>query len=89
MSAISNKKLIVALDHNPTCTHPPATTRRASPESMMRDVSKPLEEALNTVQGIKEISSTSLQGVSLVRLMFNLGVDVSTDSLRLTKSTPR
>ena len=43
----------------------------------MREVSKPIEEALNTVQGIKEITSTSLEGVSIVRLQFNLGVDVA------------
>ena len=50
----------------------------ASPESMMRDISKPVEEALNTVQGIKEITSTSLEGNSIVRLQFNLGVDIGT-----------
>src|SRR5260221_13070084 len=44
---------------------------------MMRDVSKPIEEALNTVQGIKEIGSTSLEGITTVRLMFNLGVEAS------------
>ncbi|HEX2721423.1 MAG TPA: efflux RND transporter permease subunit, partial [Gemmatimonadaceae bacterium] len=48
----------------------------ASPEVMERDVSRPIEEALNTVQGLKEIGSTSLNGVSLVRLTFNLDVDV-------------
>jgi HAE1 family hydrophobic/amphiphilic exporter-1 len=39
-------------------------------------VSRPIEEALNTVQGLKEITSTSLNGVSLVRLTLNLDVDV-------------
>src|SRR3954466_7592848 len=48
----------------------------ASPEVMMRQVSKPLEEALNTVQGIKEINSSSSQGRSNVRVTFNLGVDI-------------
>ncbi len=44
---------------------------------MMRDVSKPIEEALNTVQGIKEITSTSLAGRRRsCACMFNLGVDV-------------
>ncbi len=71
----------LAIDEYPDVTYPvvivSTTYPGASPESMMRDVSKPLEESLNTVQGIKEISSTSLQGNSLVRLMFNLGVDVA------------
>ena len=39
-------------------------------------VSKPIEEALNTTEGLKEITSTSTEGSSSVRLSFNLGVDV-------------
>src|SRR5205814_3909223 len=79
LGVVSYRRL--AIDEYPDITYPvvivSTTFPGASPESMMRDVSKPLEEALNTVQGIKEISSTSLQGSSLVRLMFNLGVDVA------------
>ena len=79
LGVVSYRRL--AIDEYPDITYPvvivSTTFPGASPESMMRDVSKPLEEALNTVQGIKEITSTSLQGSSLVRLMFNLGVDVS------------
>ena len=79
LGVVSFRRL--AIDEYPDITYPvvivSTTFPGASPESMMRDVSKPLEEALNTVQGIKEISSTSLQGSSLVRLMFNLGVDVA------------
>jgi HAE1 family hydrophobic/amphiphilic exporter-1 len=43
---------------------------------MVREVSKPVEEAVNTVQGIREVTSTSLEGASIVRIMFNLGVNV-------------
>ena len=43
----------------------------------MREISKPIEEAVNTTQGIKEVSSTSLEGTSIVRVQFNLGVDVA------------
>jgi len=71
----------LSIDEYPDVTYPfiivNTTYPGASPESMMRDVSKPLEEALNTVQGIKEISSTSLQGTSIIRMMFHLGVDVA------------
>ena len=71
----------LAIDEYPDITYPIVIAQTsypgASPEVMMREVSKPLEEALNTVQGIKEISSTSLEGISIVRLQFNLGVDVS------------
>jgi HAE1 family hydrophobic/amphiphilic exporter-1 len=79
LGVVSYRRL--AIDEYPDVTYPViivnTTFPGASPESMMRDVSKPLEEALNTVQGIKEITSTSLQGASLVRLMFHLGVDVA------------
>ena len=79
LGVVSYRRL--AIDEYPDITYPvvivSTTFPGASPESMMRDVSKPLEETLNTVQGIKEISSTSMQGASLVRLMFNLGVDVA------------
>jgi HAE1 family hydrophobic/amphiphilic exporter-1 len=71
----------LAIDEYPDITYPiviaQTTYPGASPDVMMRDISKPIEEALNTVQGIKEISSTSLEGVSIVRLQFNLGVDVA------------
>jgi HAE1 family hydrophobic/amphiphilic exporter-1 len=79
LGVVSYRRL--AIDEYPDVTYPViivnTTFPGASPESMMRDVSKPLEEALNTVQGIKEITSTSFQGASLVRLMFHLGVDVA------------
>src|SRR5688500_20092337 len=79
LGVVSYRRL--AIDEYPDVTYPViivnTTFPGASPESMMRDVSKPMEEALNTVQGIKEISSTSLQGSSLVRLMFHLGIDVT------------
>ena len=71
----------LAIDEYPDVTYPVVivntTLPGASPESMMRDVSKPLEEVLNTVQGINEITSTSFQGSSIVRMRFNLGVDVA------------
>src|SRR5215211_3250000 len=47
-----------------------------SPEVMERQISRPIEQAVNTVQGIYEVSSTSLEGISIVRLQFNLGADV-------------
>ncbi len=79
LGIVSYRRL--AIDEYPDITYPIVITQTsypgASPEVMMREVSKPLEEALNTVQGIKEIGSTSLEGVSIVRLQFNLGVDVA------------
>ena len=70
----------LAIDEYPDVTYPiviaQTTYPGASPEVMERDVSRPIEEALNTVQGLKELTSTSLNGVSLVRVQLNLGVDV-------------
>ncbi len=70
----------LAIDEYPDITYPiviaQTTYPGASPEVMERDVSRPVEEALNTVQGLKEIGSTSLNGVSIVRLTLNLDVDV-------------
>ena len=78
LGIVSYRRL--AIDEYPDVTYPIVITQTsypgASPEVMMREVSKPIEAALNTVQGIKEIASTSLEGISIVRLQFNLGVDV-------------
>jgi hydrophobic/amphiphilic exporter-1 (mainly G- bacteria), HAE1 family len=80
LGVVSYKRL--AIDEYPDITYPVVIVSTsypgASPESMMRDVAKPVEEALNTVQGIKEITSTSMEGTATVRLMFNLGVDIGT-----------
>src|SRR5678816_2786541 len=78
LGIVSYKRL--AIDEYPDITYPiviaQTTYPGASPEVMERDVSRPIEEALNTVQGLKELTSTSLNGVSLVRVQLNLDVDV-------------
>ena len=78
LGLVSFKRL--AIDEYPDVTYPVISVSTsyagASPDVMMRQVSKPMEEALNTVQGIKEINSSSSQGSSNVRVMFNLGVDI-------------
>ena len=70
----------LAIDEYPDVTYPVISVSTsypgASPDVMMRQVSKPMEEALNTVQGIKEINSSSSQGSSNVRVTFNLGVEI-------------
>src|SRR5215204_2818090 len=89
----------LAIDEYPDVTYPTinvsVTYPGASPEVIMRQVSKPLEEALNTVQGIKEINSTSSEGSSNVRVTFNLNVeipvalqDVSSKVSRIRRSLP-
>jgi HAE1 family hydrophobic/amphiphilic exporter-1 len=46
----------------------------ASPESVEREVTKKIEEAINTVEGIKHVESTSQEGVSNIVVFFRLEV---------------
>ncbi len=47
----------------------------ASPESVEEDVTRPVEEAVNTISGIKTLSSRSYEGRSVVIVEFDLSVD--------------
>jgi len=49
----------------------------AGPESVESDISKKIEEALNTVTGVKQISSQSLEGVSSVVVLFHLNIKIN------------
>ncbi len=48
------------------------TYKGASPESVEREVTRKIEEAINPVQGVKHISSTSQEDVSLIIVEFTL-----------------
>ena len=48
------------------------TLRGASAEEMETSVTRPLEEIVNTVQGIDELSSTTTEGVSRITIQFFL-----------------
>ncbi len=78
LGIVSYRRL--AIDEYPDVTYPvvvvQTTFRGASPEVMEQDVSRPVEESLNTLQGLKEITSTSMEGSSIVIARFELGVDV-------------
>lgn len=52
------------------------TTRYAgaSPGTVERDVTKRIEEAVNTVEGVRHIESTSQEGLSNIVVQFNIGV---------------
>ncbi len=47
----------------------------ATPEMVEMEVTKPVEEALNTISGLDEVSSTSYEGRSVVIATFKLGVE--------------
>ena len=61
LGVVSYRRL--AVDEYPDITYPVVVAQTsypgASPEVMEREVSRPIEEALNTVQGIKEITLMS------------------------------
>jgi HAE1 family hydrophobic/amphiphilic exporter-1 len=48
----------------------------ASPEVIEQDVTDVLEEHLNTIAGVRELSSKSYQGASIIRVEFELGRDI-------------
>ena len=48
----------------------------ASPESVERDVTKKIEEQVNTVGGVKQIQSTSTEGFSTIFVEFNLDTKI-------------
>ncbi|MBV9698714.1 MAG: efflux RND transporter permease subunit, partial [Candidatus Eremiobacteraeota bacterium] len=48
----------------------------ASPQAVEAQVTTPLEQAVNTVQGLRYLSSTSAQGTSSITCTFNLGVNL-------------
>jgi HAE1 family hydrophobic/amphiphilic exporter-1 len=70
----------LAIDEYPDVSYPIVVVQTpypgASPEVVEREVSRPIEEALNTVQGLDEVTSTSREGSSIVRVRLELGVDV-------------
>ena len=47
----------------------------AGPDQIETDVTKKIEDAVNTVGGIDHISSVSQEGVSIVTIQFKLEVD--------------
>jgi hydrophobic/amphiphilic exporter-1 (mainly G- bacteria), HAE1 family len=48
----------------------------ASPEAVEREVTKRIEEAVNSVEGIKTITSNSNEGLSTIQLQFHLGTKI-------------
>jgi HAE1 family hydrophobic/amphiphilic exporter-1 len=53
-----------------------ATYTGASPQAVEAQVTTPLEQAVNTVEGLRYLSSTSAQGSSSITLTFTLGTNL-------------
>ncbi|MGL4767403.1 MAG: efflux RND transporter permease subunit [Formosimonas sp.] len=70
----------MAVDQYPEVTFPVIVVQTnydgAAPTSVENDVSRPIEEALNTVSGIKTLTSRSYEGLSVVVAQFELGTDI-------------
>jgi HAE1 family hydrophobic/amphiphilic exporter-1 len=49
----------------------------ASPESIERELSKKIEDAVNPIAGVKHVVSTSMEGVSIVVVQFQLEVRIN------------
>jgi hydrophobic/amphiphilic exporter-1 (mainly G- bacteria), HAE1 family len=49
----------------------------ASPETVEREVTKRIEETLNTISGVRHISSTTTEGLSAVVVEFRLGTKIN------------
>ena len=52
----------------------------ATPEAVEREVTKKIEESINTVQGIRHVESTSQEGLSSIIVMFRVGVSTQVAS---------
>lgn len=67
------------IDLMPEITYPAITVRTtyddAGPEEVEELISRPIEQALSAVTGVKEIVSISSEENSTVRILFNWGVD--------------
>src|SRR3954449_3696560 len=67
----------------PVCT---VTTslQGASVEEMETSVTKPIEDIINTISGIEELRSTTMEGVSIITVQFQLSKngDVGTQEVR-------
>jgi len=61
----------------------------ASPEQVENDVTRPMEEAINTVSGIKTIRSNSWEGRSGVSVEFQIAADVDKAMLELRDKVAR
>jgi HAE1 family hydrophobic/amphiphilic exporter-1 len=80
LGAISFSRLAVDLLPNLTMPYITVSTtyEGVGPEEIENLISKPIEEAVSTVNGVDKITSTSMEGVSQVSIQFNWGTNMDT-----------
>ncbi|MCU0638746.1 MAG: efflux RND transporter permease subunit [Candidatus Krumholzibacteria bacterium] len=70
----------LSIDLMPEITYPTISVitsyGNVGPQEMEESITRPIEEALAAVQGVEEITSTSTEGQSQVRVAFNWGTDL-------------
>ena len=68
------------IDMMPDITRPTlsisTTYTNASPQEIEQLITKPIEQAMSSVQGVQEVTSVSMEGNSNVRVTFTWGVDL-------------
>jgi HAE1 family hydrophobic/amphiphilic exporter-1 len=71
----------------PTVTFPQLTIVtpyvNAAPEEIETLITKPIEEAVGSVAGLKSMSSVSREGMSIVTVSFTWGTDIDFAALAL------
>ncbi|MBZ5579035.1 MAG: efflux RND transporter permease subunit [Acidobacteriia bacterium] len=71
----------LAIDQFPDVEIPVLTVQTeytgAAPETVEREVTKRIEEALNTISGVRHIESVTTEGFSSVAVEFHLGVKIA------------
>ncbi|HHS13448.1 MAG TPA: efflux RND transporter permease subunit [bacterium] len=74
----------LSVDLMPEITYPTISVitsyGNVGPQEMEEMVTRPIEEALAAVQGVEEITSTSTEGRSMVRVSFTWGTDLEVAS---------
>ncbi|HNW93985.1 MAG TPA: efflux RND transporter permease subunit, partial [bacterium] len=79
LGIFSYRKL--AIDQFPNVDIPVVTVttiyRGASPESVEREVTKKIEEAVNPISGVKHVTSSSQEGLSVVVIEFTLETKIN------------
>ncbi len=72
--------LRIPVDLMPDITYPTLTVatsyENASPAEIEELITRPIEEAMSAVPGVEEITSTSYEGHSRVRITFTWGIDL-------------
>jgi HAE1 family hydrophobic/amphiphilic exporter-1 len=72
--------LRLPIDLMPDITYPTlsiiTTYENASPEEVEELITRPVEEAVSAVPGVEEVTSTSAEGISQVRITFTWGTDL-------------